>query len=134
MRWQSELPGVGSAYQTSLDMLRGVAIPVDASNSPRKSATPLKERSDEGGIDQNESGNHYWKYFPASKLPRQPELRFPALFDVTDQWTLADLEPYLDDLVLETSLTQAELLLQYTSSSPGLNKDGNAVKVYSLKR
>lgn len=125
---------MGSVYQTSLDMLRGVAIPVDASNTPRK-AQLLNSSDNPASSDAGDShSGNFWKYFSANKLPLQPEERFQALFKVKGQWTLKELEPYLESLVQETNLTQAELLLQYTTNNPGVDKDGKATKVYSFKR
>ena len=109
-------------------MLRGVAIPVVPSSTPRKSSI------------SNSPGNNtrepLWRYLPADKLPFHPEERLHAVFAVREQWALEDLAPYLESLVIETGLTQAELMLQYTTSthSTTVGSDGKTFKLYSLKR
>lgn len=115
---------MGPAYQTSLETLRGVAIRVEDS-SPRKQK--------EGDRDDKEV--RLWKYFPADKLPISAEQRFQALFAAREQWSLEDLEPYLDGLVKDTGLSQAEILLLYTTHilSPKKTKDGMTAKLYSAK-
>lgn len=59
-----------------------------------------------------------------------------AVFAVQEQWALEDLAPYLESLVIETGLTQAEIVLQYTTStqSTAVGLDGKTYKLYSLKR
>lgn len=125
LRWQSGLPGVGSKYQTSLGLLRGIAIPVVPSSTLRKSTS--SSRSSPEDKDESEK---LWRYLPADKLSFEPEERLNTLFGIQEQWTVEDLEPYLDGLMMETGLSQAEILLQYTTSAVG--EDG--FKLYSLKR
>jgi len=130
LRWQSELPGVGRLYKTSLEMLRGVAIPVDSYSS--LSRKPYKRNATKKG-QMEEQKNRLWKYFPSDKLPMEPEKRFQILFATRKQWALEDLSPYLDGLVKETGLSQAEILIQYTTTTQGNDGDGKLVKLYCLK-
>jgi hypothetical protein len=111
-RWQSELPGVGRAYQVSCDMLRGLAVDIAA------------DGDDGGGGGDNE---RFFKYLPCEKLPLDSALRIQRLFQEKDVWQLPELEPYL--VGLADSLSQAELLLCYTTI--GTADDGS--KVYSKK-
>ena len=124
-RWQGELPGVGPAYNVSLDMLRGIAIQKPPSSSPRK------ESNDED-VEEEEMR---WKYYPANKLSMDPAQRFAALFKQKEQWELEDLEPYLDHLVKNSGSTTAEILMHYTTTSPSPKKgrDGKNAKLYSIK-
>ena len=133
LRWQSELPGVGKRYQTSLEMLRGIAIPVVPSSTPRKSSS---NTSPSNTNSTGEEADQLWRYLPADKLPFQPEERLQALFAIREQWALEDLAPYMEGLMIETGLSQAELLLQYTaqSHSATVGEDGKTFKLYSLKR
>lgn len=82
------MPGVGDAYQVSLDMLPGVALRCMASTK--------------------------WKYFPEEKLPTDLAMRFEVLFDERGKWTMEDLKPYLKRMATE-ELSEADLLLKYTS-------------------
>lgn len=115
-------------------MLRGVAIQVDNdSMSPkanrRNNVVAMMDVDDDGSEQRR-----YWKYFPADKLSWNPEERFQALFQIRDEWTLDELEPYLERLMEETHLSQAELLLQYTASQgKTVKEDGSPTKLYSMK-
>ncbi|CAB9502597.1 Uncharacterized conserved protein (DUF2036) [Seminavis robusta] len=110
LKWQSQVPGVGSQYNVDLGMLRGVAVCTVEEDDTTN--TPL------------------WTYLPAQQLSRDPEKRFAALFQVRAKWELDDLQPYIDALVQELEVSQAELLLQYTSSSMD---EVTGVKVYGAK-
>ena len=110
-------------------MLRGVAIRLTSSSSPhsKSSTSPGKNYTDD---------EPFWQYLPADKLPYHPEERLQAVFAIRAQWSLEELAPYLESLVIETGLTQAEILLQYTTSvqSSTVGEDGKTFKLYSLKR
>jgi Sister chromatid cohesion protein Dcc1 len=123
LRWQSELPGVGNDYQTNLDMLRGVAIPVEGS--------PTKQKHYQDDDDPQEP--QLWKYFPADKLSLKPEERFQALFDIREEWFSEDLEPYILGLVEESGLSMTKLLMNHTTSTTG-SKNGTMGKLYRLKQ
>ena len=108
-------------------MLRGVAICIDESSPSKKS----KDEEDDDPLDGTD--RRYWKYFPADKLPLQAEDRFQALFAIRDEWFSDDFEPYLVDLVKETGLTQAKILMQHTTNVP-YTKHGKTGKLYRLKQ
>ena len=110
-RWQTDLPGVGDTYEVSTDMLRGLAIPQE----------------------ENETGERFWMYLPADQIielgnPKDATISvndetlkertaraFEYLFESRDKWTLDELQPYLDVITDTTAISQADLLLQYTS-------------------
>jgi hypothetical protein len=114
-RWQSELPGVGRAYQVSCDMLRGLAVDI------------VGLADVDGGGDGDGGNERFFKYLPCEKLPLDSAVRIQRLFQEKDVWQLPELEPYL--VGLADSLSQAELLLCYTTI--GTADDGS--KVYSKK-
>ena len=92
-RWQSQLPGVGSAYQVSTDMLRGLAVSSSSS----------------------EGDERFWKYMPAEEiLKTEVEEAFETLFSWKDQWLMDELQPYLDAIVDAGEVAQADLLIQFT--------------------
>ena len=92
-RWQSQLPGVGSSYQVSTDMLRGLAVSSSSS----------------------EGDERFWKYMPAEDiLKTEVEEAFETLFSWKDQWLMDELQPYLDAIVDAGEVTQADLLIQFT--------------------
>ena len=113
-------------------MLRGIAIPVNPSSSPRKKS--YNYVNDDGAAEQEEQ-QRLWKYLPATKLPLEPDKRFAALFAIQSQWAFSDLSPYLEGLVKQTGLTEAELLLQYTThtKSTEVDENGKPIKLYSYK-
>ena len=102
-RWQAALPGVGSLYQVSLDMLRGVAVPVVINQEP------------------------YLKYFAVQDVPSDADAGFAALFDIKEKWTSEELAPYME-VWSSDSNSQSSLLLQYTKVVT--EEDGNPVKIY----
>jgi sister chromatid cohesion protein DCC1 len=73
-------------------------------------------------------------YFPAPKLPMQPQARFKELFAVKQRWTFEEIQPYLADLV-GGSITEQQLLLAHARTviqkpPPGQKE---SVKLYSAR-
>ena len=123
IRWQSELPGVGDAYQVSVDdMLRGLAV----------------HRMNDA------DGERFWKYMPAELImctdddetamtvEQRTSLAFDTLFGWKERWLLGELQPYLDVIVDATSTTQANLLIQYTKVTEE-DFNGATVKLYQKR-
>ncbi|CAK4092921.1 unnamed protein product [Aphanomyces euteiches] len=59
-------------------------------------------------------------YFPEDRLSIDAKTRFQEIFSFQPKWTLAQLEPYLTQLI-SGKMTQASLLLKYTRASRVLN-------------
>jgi hypothetical protein len=66
--------------------------------------------------DVTASGNVMVRYLPGKELSIEPARRFKQLFAVRPRWLLADLEPYLDDLV-GFGRTRDDLLLAHTRNT-----------------
>lgn len=64
---------------------------------------------------------------PAESLPTDPKPRFAALFAKRARWTVADISPYLEDIV-QPPMTIDKLLFKYAKS---FNKDG--IRVYQKR-
>jgi Sister chromatid cohesion protein Dcc1 len=102
-------------YKVDVSFLRGLAIAV--------------------GVEDGEStteGERCWKYLAADQLPPEPTAYFVALFDAKSAWVLRDLQPYLDHLVDDTGIPQADLLLRFTKFTT-MEENGEPVK-YFVKR
>jgi Sister chromatid cohesion protein Dcc1 len=107
--WQSDLPGIGDAYTVHCDMLLGIAVCIDDDTGPM------------------------WQYLPAESLPHDPAACFDALFAVKERWTLRELEPYLQRMIIMApNVTQSELLLRFTRLASE-DHDGASVKLYQRK-
>ncbi|GAB9471916.1 Sister chromatid cohesion protein dcc1 [Globisporangium polare] len=59
-------------------------------------------------------------YFPEEDLPLEAKQRFEKLFQVQEKWTIQQLEPFIQSLVVPGT-TQAALLLKHTRSSRQIN-------------
>jgi sister chromatid cohesion protein DCC1 len=74
------------------------------------------------------------QYFPASRLPLQPQARFKDLFATKQRWSFDEIQPYLADLV-GGSITEQQLLLQHSRTviSKPLPGQKESVKMYSAR-
>ena len=98
----------GTSYQVHNNMLRGVAVLVDGK----------------------------WVYLPVEKVPSDPRACFlDALFATKDQWTVLELEPYLDRMqhYSEPTLSHAEMLLNFTKIMQTEERDGVTIKLFVKK-
>ncbi|TYZ69379.1 hypothetical protein PybrP1_008575, partial [[Pythium] brassicae (nom. inval.)] len=68
-------------------------------------------------------------YFPEEDLPLDAKQRFEKLFQVQEKWTLEQLEPFIQSLVVPGT-TQAALLLKHTRSSRQVN---SSERLYSRR-
>lgn len=59
------------------------------------------------------SNTSHLKYFPERDLPYDPKRRFERLFKEKEEWTLIELEPYIENLE-DRNNSKTELLLKYT--------------------
>uniref|UniRef100_K3WIX1 Sister chromatid cohesion protein DCC1 n=1 Tax=Globisporangium ultimum (strain ATCC 200006 / CBS 805.95 / DAOM BR144) TaxID=431595 RepID=K3WIX1_GLOUD len=59
-------------------------------------------------------------YFPEENLPLGAKQRFEKLFQAQEKWTIQQLEPFIQSLVVPGT-TQAALLLKHTRSSRQIN-------------
>jgi len=113
-RWQSELPGTGSAYQVDPSMLRGVAVDI---------RRPAVVGTGDEGTEET-----FWKYLPVESLPIDPSAGFCALFSTKEKWMLDDLVPYLNRWGDET--IHSDMLLRFTKVVTE-ERDGVTFKMYA---
>ena len=109
-RWQSQIPGVGDAYQVSTRMLKGLAVVSDGE----------QER--------------FWKYLPADQILQQgePHKAFAALFEWKDKWLLDEMQPYLDVIMDATAVSRDDLLVRYTKLTTE-DFQGTTIKLYQKR-
>lgn len=67
------------------------------------------------------------RYFPESELSEDVKVRFEQLFEVKDVWSLGEITPYLESLVIG-KLTVGVLVTKYARAC---KKDG--IKCYTAK-
>ena len=111
------MPGVGEKFRPSLNLLKGVVLQYN--ETPKK----LEQK----GIENKE--DTYLKYIPESKISMNISKRFEVLFQVKDQWSLEELEPYVKPLVKSMNVTISELLLKHTRVAV----DKNGKKLYQKR-
>jgi hypothetical protein len=109
-RWQSQIPGVGDAYQVSIRMLKGLAVVSDGE----------QER--------------FWKYLPADQILQQgePDKAFEALFEWKEKWLLDEMQPYLDVIMDATAVPRDDLLVRYTKMTTE-DYQGTTIKLYQKR-
>lgn len=104
-QWQREMPGVGSEYQVSVDMLSGVAL-LDSTCGK-------------------------WSYLAEQELSNNLVTRFEILFSKRAKWTLEELQPYVQRFTTD-ELSEADLLLKHTNIITE-QVDGKPTKLYVSK-
>ncbi len=87
-KWAEQCPEV---FPPDMAMLRGIALIEDVGRGPA-AAKVLS--------------------FPVSSLPLDPRLRFKDLFSVKPKWSLAEITPYVADLVIP-GMTNQQVLFKY---------------------
>ena len=138
--WQSELPGVGSIYQVSRSMLRGVAI----CSGDRNMDDENDKDDDHTTGNTTANSEFYWHYFPVESIPMDAQKCFDSLFDIKDRYTMYELEPYLQHLLdtlpnisnasgPSSSSSMTELLLRYTKLTTNVSSDGKTQTFYERK-
>jgi len=141
--WQRLMPCVGESSKPSLDLLSGVAL-----QRTREDLSPAviralgdKSNNDEGGDDatgkrdgSEDAGDinkaKYLTYLPMHRLSTVPEKRFEVLFKEKESWTLDEIKPYVNHLIVEAGSTSSieEVLMKHTLST---EEDG--LKIYTKR-
>lgn len=125
--WCRQMPfsSVEGKYP-SAELLKGIALQeVQGSTTATKTST-----SDVDDDDHEDPTAIILSYFPERNLPLDIEQRLSKIFAFREEWTLQDLEPYIQRFVTEGSRTQAELLLRYTRV---ITKDDGTI-VYRIRK
>ena len=117
------MPGVGKAFEPSVEILTGVALHKEVSYQ----SINLTSSDTKATVKSTKNKDDYLvkclQYFPESKLPFDAKTRFNALFREKKQWQFHELEPYIECLVGdESNITKADLLLKFTLTFLDENK------------
>ena len=148
--WQSELPGVGSIYQVSRRMLRGVAICTGDSHLDNDDDDDEKNNTDHGHHPSSASSERQWHYLPVESMSMDAQKCFDVLFQCKDRYTMDELEPYLQHLIdtlpskdtdknsnnhkSSSSSSVTELLLRYTKLITKVGRDGTTRMFYEKRK
>lgn len=92
--WSLRLPSMmGSGYEPSVDLLKGVAI-----------SELVLRSSDDGGAattkQQQQQQHRRWQYLPEAALPLIPSLRIKSMLAMHTPWTVEEALPYLEKFIL----------------------------------
>jgi hypothetical protein len=109
--WQGEMPGV--AYKVQTNWLVGTAV-------------------------RDETTSTSWKYLPAQAIvasfSRDPAALWQHLVQVKAEWTLRELEPYLQHWESYTGQASTKLLYHAgVRTEPGSGPDGLELKIYHAR-
>jgi hypothetical protein len=109
--WQGEMPGV--AYKVQTSWLGGTAV-------------------------RDETTSTSWKYLPAQAIvasfSRDPSALWQHLVQAKAEWTLLELEPYLQHWESYTGQASTKLLYHAgVRTEPGSGPDGLEVKIYHAR-
>lgn len=116
LEWHNQLSGGGISQEVKapLSLLRGLYIEFPAPPTPSTSNVPRTIQ-----------------YYPKSLLPLDPAPRFQELFLTRSQWYLDELEPFIEDLSVDSKRREALLLRYARAKKVKLDKD--EVTVYSAR-
>jgi hypothetical protein len=110
--WCRQMPfSTMEGKDPSIELLKGIALKEVKGSTVSPSTSESSTVNDD---DHEEMATIVLSYFPERSLPLDTEQRLRKIFAFREEWTLKDLEPYLQRLVSEGTRTQADLLLKYT--------------------
>ena len=121
--WQRLMPCVGESSEPSVDLLSGVAL---KRTKEELSPAVLRAMADKGhdgdaskDTDNDKGVIMYLTYLPEHRLSTSPEKRFDMLFKEKESWTLDEIRPYVNRLVVEDGSTNTveEVLMKHTLST-----------------
>lgn len=125
--WHNLMPGVGGMYEPKLDVLQGISVTVSE-------VSPMETNESAQVLVDEKEPVLYQKYFPIQSLPTTQEGRFKALFKERKRWKFDDLEPYLEDLVENSSFkTTQELLVVFARVAQKEKDDEDCTDWYVAK-
>jgi len=132
--WQSSVP---ECMRVDASMLRGHAIlETSAALEAAAARTASVSGGSGGGVQRSSSTSptaaQQWRYLPLSSLSPLVKTRLAQLFAVRSKWSLAELEPYLDE-VREPAQTMEQLLLKYARPITTTDKAGVKSIVYTKR-